>query len=272
MKTPKNITLIYDSECPICISYTNLFIKQNLLDKKGRVAYNELSNGLKIAINTDRARNEIALLDHETGKVTYGAESISKILANKWPIIGKLYKIEFIKYIVTKLYFFISYNRKIILPTSELKDTCVPDVRYKYRWLYMIMSWLIISPILFHYSKIILPEFTSSNMNLDLIISGGQIIFQSIALFALKQKKKMDYLGNMMTVSLAGAILLIPILIINLFITIPTITLGWFFIVVTFMFIEHWRRVKLLGLSWILTPSWMLYRILVLMAILLLKN
>lgn len=72
-----------------------------------------------------------------------------------------------------------------------------------------------------------------------------------------------------MTVSLAGALLLTPILILNQFINIPQITiLIWFAFVVLFMFMEHSRRIKILRLPTILSYTWVIYRVIVLLVIL----
>jgi hypothetical protein len=73
----------------------------------------------------------------------------------------------------------------------------------------------------------------------------------------------------MMTVSLAGSLALAPVLAIAACIHLPPIcATAWFLIVAGLMLLEHIRRTRLLGLDWTLTISWIAYRLLVLILIL----
>ena len=95
------------------------------------------------------------------------------------------------------------------------------------------------------------------------------MVFQSV--FLLKQEKKtiVNYLVNLMTVSLMGSIILMPLLLLNLFSTIPEMAiLAWFGITVGIMFVEHFRRVKILALPFYLSITWVIYRIIALIIIL----
>lgn len=267
MKTLKNNTLIYDQECPLCKAYTSYFISTGLLDNNGRTPYNELSLDKYEHIDKRKARNEIALVDTNTGKVTYGVESLVVILGNQWPMISKLFRFSFIRSFVEKMYFFISYNRKVITPSKNPKDLCKPDVNLTYRWAYVILAWLLISVILFQFSQTISSIVPESNYLREFTIAGGQLLFQTVVLFLLRSKNKMGYLGNMMTISLFGSFLLIPILITNIFINLPYIFLIYFVGVVLWMVAEHYRRVKILSLPSVLTLTWILYRIIVLLII-----
>ncbi|GAA4930935.1 hypothetical protein GCM10023313_39780 [Mucilaginibacter defluvii] len=80
--------------------------------------------------------------------------------------------------------------------------------------------------------------------------------------------KRWDYLGNMMTISFAGALVLLPVVIAAQFIAIPAIICTLYFLAVAgLMFLEHIRRTKLLKLGWLLTATWALYRLVVLFVI-----
>jgi hypothetical protein len=81
-------------------------------------------------------------------------------------------------------------------------------------------------------------------------------------------ERRWDYLGNMMTISFAGAILLMPILFLARFIPLsPLVACICFLGVAGLMLLEHIRRSKLLGIGWALTISWVLYRIILLVII-----
>ncbi|MES1226721.1 MAG: DUF393 domain-containing protein, partial [Bacteroidota bacterium] len=82
--------------------------------------------------------------------------------------------------------------------------------------------------------------------------------------------KVWDYLGNMMTISFAASLVLFLFIGIGkLFsITLPFIYGAFFMLVVAAMFVEHLRRMKLLGISLFASVSWVIYRIIVLIIIL----
>jgi hypothetical protein len=66
-------------------------------------------------------------------------------------------------------------------------------------------------------------------------------------------------------VSLMGALLLLPLLLLAAIIPLPALVCAaWFFLVVAFMLYEHSRRCRLLGLGYLPSITWVLYRLLVL--------
>ncbi len=237
-----------------------------MLDESGRKSYQQMGNQISSAIDTDRARNEIALVNNTTGEVFYGIDSIFKILANAWPISGPLFNFKPFKWFMKKVYSFIAYNRKVIVPGNDKNDTCVPDVNITYRWAYISMAWLLTSLVLTHYSYHLIGLVPPSRFFREFIICGGQIIFQSGVIFLLAKNKILDYLGNMMTVSFAGAILLFLFLLTGKIAGIhnPYIYAGVFMFIVALMLLEHMRRVKLLGIHWSASAGWVIYRLIVL--------
>jgi hypothetical protein len=71
-----------------------------------------------------------------------------------------------------------------------------------------------------------------------------------------------------MTVSLGGAVLLAPMFLVSAFIREPLFYIAYFMMVVSIMFFEHIRRVRILELSWVLCLTWVLYRFIALYFIL----
>lgn len=74
MKTLKNHLILFDEECPMCRMYTSAFVSTGLLDKAGRAAYQEMSAQACPMVDRQRAADEIALVNQETGEVTYGID------------------------------------------------------------------------------------------------------------------------------------------------------------------------------------------------------
>jgi hypothetical protein len=95
------------------------------------------------------------------------------------------------------------------------------------------------------------------------------VLFQGVVISLYAPAKRWEYLGNMMTISLAGALLLLPVLLLAKFIALtPIICTLCFLAVAGLMFLEHIRRTKLMHLGWLLTISWVVYRLLLLIVIL----
>ncbi|NIF06568.1 hypothetical protein F3J23_14055 [Chryseobacterium sp. Tr-659] len=269
MKPLKNHTLIYDNECPMCNIYSKGFTKYGMLDGDGREAFTELSLRNKNLIDFNRAKNEIALVDHNKNEVVYGLDSLLMIIGNSFPLLEKTARIKPLYWFFKKLYSFVSYNRKQIIPSksNEAEQSCIPDFNLKYRIAYMVFVVLFSAYILSIYSG-------KLGLNLEkdfwreLTVCIGQITWQTIFLGAYLKDKIWDYLGNMMTVSLIGTLLLLPALMTDFTPVFYTIYFGF---VVLIMFLEHLRRCKILQLNYAPTISWILFRITALALIILIK-
>jgi predicted DCC family thiol-disulfide oxidoreductase YuxK len=270
MKALAKHTFIFDAECPLCRAYSSAFIKTGMLDKNGREAYQQMTEQTCTLIDKDRARNEIALINTVSGEVYYGIDSIFKVLGNSYPVFKPLFAFSPFRWIMKKVYSFISYNRKVIMPGKQTADTCVPDLNIKYRWMYLLFTWLVTSFILTRYSNYLTGVIPASKFFREFFICGGQIVFQAIVIQILAKGKVLQYLGNMMTISFAASLLLVLFVLVGKIFSIvnPLIYTGFFMLIVLFMFLEHIRRMKLIGISWMASASWVVYRVIVLILIL----
>lgn len=259
MKTLKKHTLIYDNECPMCTIYSKGFTKCGMLDADGREAFTEISVRNKNLVDFNRAKNEIALVDHENNKVIYGLDSLLLIIGNSFPLLERVARIQPLYWFFKKLYSFVSYNRKQIIPSEKNKteQSCVPDFNLKYRLAYIAFVALFSAYILSLYSGK-LGVGLNPNYFRELAVCLGQILWQTLFLKRYLKDKIWDYFGNMMTVSLIGTLLLIPALLTNF---VPVFYLIYFGFVVFIMFLEHLRRCRILKLNVLPTISWMLFRL-----------
>ena len=144
MKTLQHHTLIYDNECPMCNLYSKSFTKFGLLEANGREAFTDIDDRTLNLIDFDRAKNEIALVNYQDRQVFYGLDSLLLILGNSLPLLEKIGRLKPVYWFFSKLYSFISYNRKVIFPTaSQLKEgACVPTFNLKYRLLYILFTFI----------------------------------------------------------------------------------------------------------------------------------
>ena len=117
------------------------------------------------------------------------------------------------------------------------------------------------------YSTHLSPLINESSYGREFLICGGQIIFQAVVLHKLSKEKLFQYLGNMMTISFAGAILIGLLQLAGKLLSIVSINyyVISFLVVVFLMLLEHLRRVKLMQLTLFPTITWVIYRIIVLL-------
>ncbi|KMQ64556.1 hypothetical protein ACM46_09855 [Chryseobacterium angstadtii] len=258
MKTLKNHTLIYDNECPMCTIYSKGFTKCGMLDENGREAFTEISPDHKSIIDFNRAKNEIALIDHNKNKVVYGLDSLLLVIGNSFPLLEKTARIKPLYWFFKKLYSLVSYNRKQIIPSGKDHDeqACIPDFNLKYRMAYLIFGAVFSAYILSLFSGK-LGLNLSDHFPRELSLCAAQILWQTLFLRRYLKERIWNYLGNMMTVSLIGTLFIIPVLWTNFTADFYLIYFGF---VVLIMFFEHLRRCKLLQLNYFPTISWIVFR------------
>jgi hypothetical protein len=268
MNTLQNYKLLIDADCPMCRIYGNAFEKHALIEKGTCSPYQTIDVSFSNCIDMARAKNEIALFNTKTQETVYGIEAFQTILANSFQGLKPIFRSKFISLILKKLYKFISTNRKVIAPSTrkENQQDCTPDLNVKYRIFYIIFVALFSSIVLNRFTITINTMFGwQSSFYRELMVCFGQILWQTVLLRNILKDKLYDYLGNMMTVSMIGTLLLLPFLAVSSFINIH----AWGFIiyfgvVVNFMLFEHLRRCKILNISIIVSISWIVYRIIVL--------
>jgi Ca2+/Na+ antiporter len=107
------------------------------------------------------------------------------------------------------------------------------------------------------------------NWLFELCMVIGMLFFQFPFIYKKSSAVKLDYYFNLLLVSLMGAFLLWPLLILNRFYACNDMTnIIYFFAVVLLMFFEHKRRVAALSLPVFISYTWVLYRLIILIFIL----
>ena len=249
-RTLANQTLLYDADCPLCRVYTKAFIDAGMLDENGKKPYCQLSPDEQHFIDVKRASNEIALVDNINKTVIYGIDSLLKVIGFSYPWMEKVGNWQTVKFFLKKLYSFISYNRKVIIPSkinNEIKLQCIPDFNYKYRFIYIVFAWLISSIVFCGFTKLLNLEKSRCSFIATILLL--QVPFQCLFLLAFNKEKIINYVGNLITISLFGSFILMPIFILNQIITFNlSFNIIYLGATVAIMIYEHYRRILLLEL------------------------
>ena len=261
----KKHKLLIDKDCPMCRLYGKSFVHFRMAAEDCILVYQSEEASSYKEIDQERAKNEIALIDLSTGKTTYGIDSLINIITQRIPSLKNFLQHPIIHTPLTILYRFISSNSKVIspAPSDTNNRACNPDFNLHYRWAYIIFVALATALIVNNFTAQLFPHFGwPHNLATELAICFGQVTWQGIAALLIIRKNRLTYLGNMSTVSMMGALLLIPAtLLLTLFTFSIYFKLVLFFSVIGFMFFEHIRRCHLLGVSSWMTISWVIYRV-----------
>ncbi len=178
MKPLNNHVILYDADCPLCKAYTGAFIKNNMLDKNGRMPFSDIPGGMQATVDMDRARNEIALVNTKDKTVIYGMDSLFTIISNAVPLFKPLFRSRIFRWFISKLYKFISYNRKVIAAVKPSgKAACMPDFNLKYRIAYLLVTILLTGTILNTYSKLLTDVLPAGSAIREYLVCAGQIAF-----------------------------------------------------------------------------------------------
>ncbi len=273
----RDTAIIYDQNCPACAAYTKAFVAFGFIAQDKRIAFREL-NGQEYLnwIDFKRAGDEIPVIDQEHKRVIYGLDGLLFILGTKLAWIKPLVQVKPVYRLLKHVYRLISLNRRLIIPPVQQQTcsyTAEPSFNLKYRLLYLLLCWLCVAKVLGSYAGLLSDYVPVSSFLRELLICGGQLLFQTVFILSsgIPKRRLSDYLGNMMSVSMGGALLLLPAFVLHyafpFSVSLPYLI--WFMCVVVLMFFEHSRRVKLLGLPYWLSLSWLLYRLLLLPLLLL---
>ncbi len=117
---------LYDDCCPMCKGYTAAFAG---LGWAGREAFRTIDQETFKALDFERARHQIPLVDGATGEVRYGIDGILAVVGAEVPALKPILATRPIRGGLERLYWFITYNRRHIVtaqPPAEGID-CAPD-------------------------------------------------------------------------------------------------------------------------------------------------
>lgn len=139
-----------------------------------------------------------------------------------------------------------------------------------YKIAIMLLCIVITAASLNQFAKLIQHLITIKyDWKFELFMVLGQLVFQLPFIYKKTSEEKWDYYYNMLIVSMMGSVLLLPLILFNQFYLLNnTINILYFFTVVLFMFFEHKRRVYLLCMPSHISYTWVLYRFLILIFIL----
>jgi predicted DCC family thiol-disulfide oxidoreductase YuxK len=239
--------LVYDDACPLCVAYTSAFVKTGLLTTQGRKPFSEASPELLHAINWQRSKNEIPLLDLKNNRILYGIDALLEILGSKCGLVKNIGMCKPVNWLLRKLYNFISYNRKVIVAakTPASKIDCTPSFNLFYRVAFMAVFLLFNTIMLYPLHRQLLSQMPLYSLSANRLLLLHFILVAincTLATF-LPKRAAVEYLGQVNMLALVTILLLIPLLITNSFIHIGSLANYMYLGLLTLVIIkEYFRR------------------------------
>ena len=247
----KNKTLVYDDNCPLCTWYSGLFVKYGFLKADGRKPFSTLDDNLLSQIDFDKSRNEIPLLDTSTNKVVYGIDALLEILDQKIPFIKATGNFGPLKWALKKLYKLISFNRKVIVAKKcgHGSIDCSPDNNYLYRFIFLAVSLLFNTVMLFPLHVLLFSKLSYYHLNMWELQTAHFVfvIVNCTTAFTFSKARAYEYLGQVNMLALS-AILLLSVLLVTSYLVYSELMLTAGLIAISaFIFKEYTRRMEYAG-------------------------
>lgn len=246
--------IIYDDSCPLCIAYTNAFVTTGFIEKNCRQDFTNVPEDLLNMIDQDKCRNQIPLVDPQTKEIWYGIDALLEILGSKIPLIKQVGNIKPIKWLLHKLYKFISFNRRVIVaPTTSAKGfDCTPDFNLRYRILFMLVglvfnTWMLVP--LHHY--VLSNSLFSADLQ-TLEAAHLAIVLINIAIaFVPGKRHSNEYLGQVNMLAMITLLATIPLMLFNKFTHVNSYFINMAYLTLTgcLFGLEYKRRMKFAGIT-----------------------
>ena len=255
-------TIIYDECCPLCSAYTNAFVAIGLINENARKNFSNISPQLMSLIDNRRSANEIPVIDEYTNEVWYGIDALLEILGQRFPLIKKYGNIKPVKWMLIKLYKFISFNRRVIVAKNQAtcSNDCTPDFNVRYRVFFMLLFLVFNTCMLVPIQQYLLTEsmFTATTIQ-QLQCAHATIVTLNILIAAsIGKKAGIEYLGQVNMLALLCILLTIPLIIINKYAPATSFINNFFLGVISLVIIkEYMRRMKFAGIF--KTNLWIAY-------------
>jgi predicted DCC family thiol-disulfide oxidoreductase YuxK len=259
----KNKILVYDDNCPLCTWYSGLFVKYGFLDADGRKPFSTLDDKLIAQIDFDKSRNEIPLIDTSTHKVVYGIDALLDILDQKIPSIKAIGNIAPLKWVLKRMYKFVSYNRKVIVAKKcgQANIDCSPDYNYLYRFIFMAVCLAFNTLMLLPFQNNLFSKLSYYHLDLYELQAAhfAFVIINCTLAFSFPKTKGYEYLGQVNMLALSVILLLAPLMVIQFIFNSEWLATIWLVLTAAFIFKEYLRRMEYAGVlsnnKWIVSMN-----------------
>lgn len=131
--------LVYDGDCPMCWWITQRFVALGLLDDDRRRPFQAFEGERARALEQAGIRNEMLVLEPETGEIRAGVRGFSWLLEDtRYRLLGSLLGVVPVRAVLRLGYRIVAYNRRVLAPPPRgIVCDCDPDPHNGFRALFL---------------------------------------------------------------------------------------------------------------------------------------
>lgn len=254
----KKYSIVFDNKCGVCSVGVKTFKAIGLMDsQQGIELENFQKNNITCNVDPKRACDEMAVINNETLDVNYGYDGYLDLLSVNRPKIAQFFAGKRIKYFINLFYLFLASNRRVIAPIQPNETTCTPTLKKGYRFSFLLFIGIYALVITYIKGELLhdYPVFEFlSGWKLICVTGLGWLLVG----VTYQKQNKWSYWGHLAMIA-GSAILLQTLGLVGYYFS-PSI---WWILVSMglsdlLMLVMHLKRVKVLGISQIITIRWWL--------------
>lgn len=266
MEVLANKWIIYDGNCGLCIKSKNLLTKVGLFPDSKCLNYHELDEHIRVKVDVERFRYEMALVDQLSNDTKYGLEGILNIFSERISWLKHIRRGTLIFMILEYFYHTISYNRYVLFPRKQVfKCDCDPPFVLKYYQRWMLIGIVIAMTFSLFFGVILAPLFGVSpiafGLKMLVVVGAGWVLQMIIAAAMMTNDQFRDYSRHIALIMVVGVSLLLPVMALftifspnhfELFVGLSVLVSS------IVMLVMHIKRIRFVGVSQAWTLSWFL--------------
>jgi hypothetical protein len=210
--------LAYDADCPMCGSTIAWLLRAGLLKPQQTRGNHDLAGDEREAALAAGIRNQLVVLDPETGETRAGTDGLLWIIGDNTghPLLVRLLSLSGLRQALRWGYETISYNRRVISPPRhQVVCDCEPEVTAARRWMLIgpTLAAALLVVALFGAAVFLgweLGDGWSGALFMEVAAGSGWTALVLAALVGLRGGQRGDYLAHLAVTLFAGALVLVP--------------------------------------------------------------
>lgn len=259
--------LAYDGDCPMCLATVAMLLRLGLVRPEQARSNHELEGADLEAARQAGIRNQLVVLDRETRETRAGSDGLLWIIGENTGhhFLVRLLGLPGIRQIVRLKYETISYNRRVISPPRhQIVCDCEPEVTVGRRLLLVVPLVLTTLGLTAAFGAAVFARWGVGDASegaifLPIAAGAGWVVMIAAGLFLLGGMTKIDYVAHLAVTMFAGALVLVPAMLLTLVLPRPAaMAVDGAAVLAGFalMFAMQRRRVGAIGLNRVWLWAW----------------
>ncbi len=258
--TQRDMMLVYDGDCPMCISTVGMLKRSGLVTPEQTVSSHDLSADEFSTAHAAGLRNQLVVLEPRTQETRSGTDGLLWIIGRNRgnPLWVRALSLPGVRHLVGMGYETISYNRRIVSPPRHaVRCDCEPEVTLGRRL--MLVVPLLVATIALTamfgatlFARLNLGDAATGAVWMIAGAGVGWVVMGCFASAALRSEQRIDYLAHLVVTAFMGVLVLLPAAVVSWWLPpwgVAALAIVSVLVSFTIMFRMQVRRIPAVGLS-----------------------